>query len=257
MNSFQALKKPEKPVEIWSPPLSPQGQDLFLTPKFFTEAGQKDLIIERLTNENLELHGKVVELSNSLRLAEINYSLKIGSLEEIGKAKTGSIQEKYTEVEFESKIYPLTRSCKERIEGIFSILQESCEINRSVLGELMGSGKENENEEGDDIGINMSVVQEEGGAFELAGTQAQLIDDPLTRYNREPCEDLRDGEKLQSVRNVIKNKDREIRKHKDFIKMLKENLENILREHSKSKIENEKNVKEIESLKARLALKKN
>ena len=252
MSNYYTLKKPEKPVEILSPPNSPNGQD-FLTPKFLENKSiHKEDLIEKLITEKLELESRIIELTNESRLAEINYQIEIRKLSEQYKLQTQTIQDKYAETQFQSKISPLTRKCSDKIEYILNVLKEFGQSNHKIDTEI---NKEFITEEDD--GIDISMVQEEGAVLELGFTQAQVFDDPLSRYNTEKNEAIAD-EKLHSadLQEIIIKKSKEIKKHKQFIKTLKASLENILKEHTKSKLENEKHIKEIADLKEKLANKR-
>ena len=95
------------------------------------------------------------------------------------------------------------------------------------------------------------MIQEEGKVSDFANNQGG---DPFLNYESQDFKLKSDSE---NYAKIVEKKDKEIRKHKDFIKMLKNSLENILMEHSKSKMENEKHIKEIAELKAQLALERN
>ena len=254
MNHFLALKKPEKPVEIWSPPNSPQAQNsLFLTPKF-SAIENRNLIIESLSSENIELKNRILELTNSLKQANINHKIEIKNIIDQHKGQGLTIQEKYDQTQFVSRISPLTKKCSEKIDLVLNFLKGFSDINKSVEREVSNHNFEEERNNSSlaqEEGINASLIQEEGKVSDFANNQGG---DPFLNYESQDFKLKSDSE---NYAKIVEKKDKEIRKHKDFIKMLKNSLENILMEHSKSKMENEKHIKEIAELKAQLALERN
>lgn len=241
MNHFQALKKPEKPAELASPPNSPMAQQTFMTPKFSKDkSAEKNRAIEKLLIENMELNGKVTELTNAMKVAEVNYKQEIMYLAEQCRSHRQSIQEKYEQTELLARIDPMAKSCKEKIELVWEMLQEAKVSHKNL--------------EIEDDFTEASFIEEEGKILKLGRTQTQVIDDPLSDYNKEQFGILKAEKDLEEV---IKNKDKEIKKHKNFIKMLKSSLEKILQEHKKSQTQNERHLQEIAALKAELAKEPN
>lgn len=53
---------------------------------------------------------------------------------------------------------------------------------------------------------------------------------------------------------MIKSKDKKIDKHKEFIKQLKQSLQNLLNDHKKQTFELETQKKEIKMLKSKLGI---
>jgi hypothetical protein len=246
MNQFQALKKPEKPIEIWSSPNSPQSTDLFLTPKFSTSEPNTHVIIENLTKENIELKSKVIELSNILHISDINNKLEIKKIINQSERQNQTIQDKYAEAQFISKISPITQKCSEKINQVLCFLEDFAEVNKSLENDVLSLDCCQE--------TDTSLAQEKAKKFELNLAQRQASN-TINTNSPDPCiPDTSDPSNRPCVDDLIKKKDKEIAKHKNFIKMLKSSLESILNEHKKSQLANEKHLQEISDLKAELAL---
>lgn len=222
MNHFLALKKPEKPMELSSPPVSPQGAS-FLTPRFLssdTRTHQNERLIEKLTEENLELKSQIIDLNAALKFAEMNHKIELNNLKASYEINKNKVCERFSEAEFESKIIPLTQKCRNSILKALEIV--------SKRGDSEGESEFEEMSEG------VKVVEEiqAGGRVNGRSESGEVV----------------------SI-EVVRKKDKEIQKHRDFIKTLKSSLESILVEHKKSKVENEKHLQEIAELKAKLEKK--
>lgn len=206
MNFFQSLLKVKQPSEACSPPGSPLADSIFNTPKFQSDT----LEIERLTNENLELKNKILELENELKWVKINHKIELKNSSQPQKANESAV-EKYNDLVFERSILPIVDKCKK----IISQVLEGLEKGEGALG------------------------------YESAEN-----DEEICEFFRESCGNTAAFEELNGK---IREKDKEIRKHKEFIKTLKCSLENILVEYKKSKELNKMHLKEIEDLKEKLA----
>lgn len=86
----------------------------------------------------------------------------------------------------------------------------------------------------------------EGGS----GCKGAENDEEICEFFRESCENTAAFEELSKK---VVEKEKEIKKHKEFIKNLKSSLENILVEYKKSKEMNMVHLREIEELKGKLA----
>lgn len=206
-------------------PASPEDSDSFQTPKFSSikaHTFSDDKIIEDLTNENLELKSRIMELNSILSITEVNHKIELNKLKMQYELSKDKIYRRYDEAQFEEKIFPLTQKCSNSMSLIFDMLKETYHANKEIERELYIY--ENPREE-DEFATNVSLVQEEGKVLELGLTQKQAIDDPLARYGS-PDEVYNSKDDLQEI---IKKKDREIVKHKKFIKTLKATLEEILK----------------------------
>ena len=206
MNFFQSLLKVKQPSEACSPPGSPSADSIFNTPKFHSDS----LEIERLTNENLELKNKILELENELKWAKVNHKIELKSLNQPQKANESAV-EKYNDLVFERTILPIADKCKKLILNVLEGLKK-------------GEG--------------------------VLGCETAENDEEICEFYRESCGT---NAAIEELNGKIKDKDKEIRKHKEFIKTLKCSLENILVEYNKSKELNRIHLKEIEDLKEKLA----
>ncbi|OMJ79547.1 hypothetical protein SteCoe_20397 [Stentor coeruleus] len=179
-------------------------------------------MIEDLTNENLELKSRIMELNSILSITEINHKIELNKLKMQYELSKDKIYRRYDEAQFKEKIFPLTQKCYNSMSLIFNMLKETYHANKEIERELYIY--ENLREEAE-FATNVSLVQEEGKVLSLGLTQKQVIDEPLARYDS-PDEISNSKDDLQEI---IKRKDREIMKHKKFIKTLKVALEEILK----------------------------
>jgi hypothetical protein len=172
--------------------------------------------------EDIErLTNENLELKNKICEMENEIrSMKVNHQIEINRLKScenseNSAMGKYNDMIFEKKILPLTEKCKMIIENLYEKIKDPC---------------------GNDTKFPVSPAQE---------------DPEICEFYRESV----NSSIVEELKNKVRLKDQQIRKHKEFVKNLKVSLENTLAEHQKFKELNHLQMTEILELKKRIAEK--
>ncbi|CAG9322996.1 unnamed protein product [Blepharisma stoltei] len=167
------------------------------------------------------------------------------------------------------------QNLRQYLENLSRITEDNAEIDEFVANELYLLDQEEFTMPTlADEGYEVSAIQEEGRVMSLGQTEFEpiYISECSVGYNGNKfistfTSDQLENFDLQSINcsaspcdteimllQQIRDKDEEIAKHKEFIKKLKSSLENMLQEHTISRIEMVKNKLEIRELKEKLAV---
>ncbi|CAG9335317.1 unnamed protein product [Blepharisma stoltei] len=324
MQNFEALKKPCKPGEVFSPPRSPKPENtsLILTPEFSQPSpsayashrraysrespqGQKGLI-EHFAKENKRLAQRIMQLEqiqedilteHQKLLHQYNDELKQKIIKWEGTIKEKDKYIKELEREIENlhrendslkgspskyKIYKADRilECEQvlvrNLENLSRITEDNAEIDGFIADELFALEQEEYAGQGEE-GYEVSAIQEEGRVMSLGQTE---VEPACMLESFENTIEFKNSKFMSSLTSVqledidipyigypmspqsaeimllhkIRDKDEEIARHKEFIKKLKNSLESMLQEHTKSRIEMVKNKQEIQELREKLGL---